>query len=188
LQLTFADGDATEQITPQPPVRADRVPVTDADRRGIADPLSAMLIPTKFGGGVLAASDCNRTLKIFDGRRRYNLALSYNRMDKVAIERGYSRTDPGLRRRSATDRGLPCRQHDGQIHRRPARHGTLVRADCRYIDHGARPRVDADTDRDAEDSSRSIRGGRIAAHTSAGRDIALAAAALAHIMLMLATS
>src|ERR1035437_5582953 len=63
---------------------------TDADRRGIADPLSAMLIPTKFGGGVLAASDCNRTLKIFDGRRRYNLALSYNRMDKVAIERGYS--------------------------------------------------------------------------------------------------
>src|ERR1035437_2332509 len=41
LQLTFADGDATEQITPQPPVRADRVPVTDADRRGIAEPLSA---------------------------------------------------------------------------------------------------------------------------------------------------
>lgn len=90
LQLTFADGGATEQITPQPPVRADRVPVTDADRRGIVDPLSAVLISTKLGGGVLAASDCNRTLKIFDGRRRYNLALSYDRIDKVAIERGYS--------------------------------------------------------------------------------------------------
>src|SRR5664279_5532268 len=61
LQLTFADGDATEQITPQPPVRADRVPVTDADRRGIADPLSAVLIPTKFGGGVLAASAVSYT-------------------------------------------------------------------------------------------------------------------------------
>jgi hypothetical protein len=90
LQLTFADGGATEQITPQPPVRADRVPVTDADRRGIADPLSAVLISTKLGGGTLAASDCNHTLKIFDGRRRYNLALSYDRIDKVAIERGYS--------------------------------------------------------------------------------------------------
>ena len=90
LQLTFADGGATEQITPQPPVRADRVPVTDADRRGIVDPLSAVLISTKLGGGVLAASDCNHTLKIFDGRRRYNLALSYDRIDKVAIERGYS--------------------------------------------------------------------------------------------------
>ena len=77
-------------MTPQPPEYADRLPVTDADRRGIADPLSAVLIPTKLGGGAMAASDCNRTLKIFDGRRRYNLALSYSRMDKVALDRGYS--------------------------------------------------------------------------------------------------
>ena len=90
LQMTFADGVATETIAPQPPVYADRVPVTDADRRGIADPLSAVLLPTKLGGGAMAASDCNRTLNIFDGRRRYNLALSYNRMDKVEVERGYS--------------------------------------------------------------------------------------------------
>jgi hypothetical protein len=90
LQMTFADGIASETITPQPPAHADRVPVTDANRRGAADPLSAVLISTKLGGGVMAAADCNRTLKIFDGRRRYNLALSYNRMDKVAIERGYS--------------------------------------------------------------------------------------------------
>ena len=90
LQLTFADGVATEQITPQPPVRADRVAVTDADRRGVADPLTAVLISTKLGGGAMASSDCNRTLKIFDGRRRYNLALSYNRIDKIAIEHGYS--------------------------------------------------------------------------------------------------
>ena len=90
LQMSFADGAATETIAPQPPVYADRLPVTDADRRGIADPLSAVLIPTKLGGGTMAASDCNRTLKIFDGRRRYNLVLSFGRMDKVAVERGYS--------------------------------------------------------------------------------------------------
>jgi hypothetical protein len=90
LEMTFADGVATERITPQPPVHPDRLPVTDADRRGAADPLSAVLIVTKLGGGVLAASDCNRTLKIFDGRRRYNLMLSYARMDKVALKRGYS--------------------------------------------------------------------------------------------------
>ena len=90
LQMSFADGAATETITPQPPVYADRLPVTDADRRGIADPLSAVLIPTKLGGGTMEASDCNRTLKIFDGRRRYNLVLSFARMDKVAVERGYS--------------------------------------------------------------------------------------------------
>jgi len=66
------------------------VPITEADRSGIADPLSAVLMPAQLGGGTMAASDCNRTLKIFDGRRRYNLALSYNRMDNVKIEHGYS--------------------------------------------------------------------------------------------------
>ena len=89
LQMTFVDGIATERIAPQPPQHADRLPVTDADRRGVADPLSAVLITARLGGGALAASDCNRTLKIFDGRRRYNLLLSYGRMDKIEIERGY---------------------------------------------------------------------------------------------------
>jgi len=90
LQMTFADGVATERIAPQPPDHADRVPITDYDRRGVADPLSAVLLPTKLGGGALAASDCDRALKIYDGRRRYNLALSHGRLDKVAVEHGYS--------------------------------------------------------------------------------------------------
>jgi hypothetical protein len=90
LQMTFADGVATETITPQPPVHADRVPIADNDRRGVADPLSAVLLPAKLGGGALAASDCNRTLKIYDGRRRYDLALAYGRIDKITVARGYS--------------------------------------------------------------------------------------------------
>ena len=90
LQMDFAGGVASESITSQPPAHADRLAVSDADRRGVADPLSAVLIPTKLGGGAFAASDCKRTLKIFDGRRRYDLVLSYDRMDKVEIGRGYS--------------------------------------------------------------------------------------------------
>ena len=90
LQMTFADGIATERITPQPPEHSDRVPITDNDRRGVADPLSAVLLPTTPGGGALAASDCDRALKIYDGRRRYNLALSHGRLGKVAVEHGYS--------------------------------------------------------------------------------------------------
>jgi hypothetical protein len=90
LQMTFADGVATERITPWPPEHADRLPVTDHDRRGVADPLSAVLLLTKLGGGVLAPSDCDRTLKIYDGRRRYNLVLSHGHLGKVAVDRGYS--------------------------------------------------------------------------------------------------
>jgi Protein of unknown function (DUF3108) len=90
LQLTFADGMAKEQITPPPAVGKDRVPVTDADRRGVADPLSAVLIPTKAGRGILSSSDCNHVLMIFDGRRRYNLVLTFARMGKVTVARGYA--------------------------------------------------------------------------------------------------
>ena len=64
------------------------MPVTDADRRGVADPLTAMLIPA--GDDALASANCNRVLSIFDGRRRYDLALSFKRIDKVTIERSYS--------------------------------------------------------------------------------------------------
>lgn len=90
LQMTFADGAATEQMTPQPRPHADRLAVSDADRRGVTDPLSAVLMAGTLGSGTLAAADCNRTLMIFDGRRRFNLALAYSRMDKIAVAHSYA--------------------------------------------------------------------------------------------------
>jgi hypothetical protein len=88
LRMTFDDGGVKEMIPHEPPPRADRVPVTDAHRRGAADPLTAMLIPDD--GDALASANCNRVLPIFDGRRRYDLALSFKRIDKVTIDRSYS--------------------------------------------------------------------------------------------------
>jgi hypothetical protein len=90
LRMTFVDGVVMELVAQEPPPKPDRVPITDADRRGVADPLSAMLVPVKAGDDALASANCNRTLSIFDGRRRYNLALWFKRIDKVKIERGYS--------------------------------------------------------------------------------------------------
>ena len=66
----------------------DRLPITDADRRGVSDPLSAMLIPAN--GDPLQPANCNHVLSIFDGRRRYDLTLGYKRLDKVALERSFS--------------------------------------------------------------------------------------------------
>ena len=90
LRMTFESGVVTELIAQEPPPTRDRVPITDADRRGVADPLTAMLIPVKAGDDALAAENCNRLLAIFDGRRRYNLALSFKRIDKVKLDRGFS--------------------------------------------------------------------------------------------------
>jgi Protein of unknown function (DUF3108) len=88
LRMTFDEGGVKDMIPHEAPPRSDRVPVTEAHRRGVADPLTAMLMPG--GGDALAHANCDRLLSIFDGRRRYDLALSFKRIDKIAIERGYS--------------------------------------------------------------------------------------------------
>jgi hypothetical protein len=97
VDVTMVINDGTvEKLTVVPPPGSDRVPVTDADRRGIVDPLSAFLIPraaaTTAGaaGADPSADACQRTLPIFDGLQRYDLKLAYKRMDKVAAEKGYA--------------------------------------------------------------------------------------------------
>lgn len=88
LRMTFDAGVVKELSGSAPPPSADRMPITDADRRGVSDPLSAMLIPAN--GEPLQPDNCNHVLSIFDGRRRYDLTLAYKRVDKVALERSFS--------------------------------------------------------------------------------------------------
>jgi hypothetical protein len=38
---------------------------------------------------LLAPAVCQRTLPIFDGSQRYDLALSFKRMENISIEKGY---------------------------------------------------------------------------------------------------
>jgi len=90
LRMTFEGGAVKDLVGLEPLPQPGRLPVTEADRRGVNDPLTAMLIPAQAGGDPLASANCKRVLSIFDGRRRYNLALSFKRIDKVKIEHGFS--------------------------------------------------------------------------------------------------
>jgi hypothetical protein len=73
-----------------------RRPVTDADRRGIIDPLSAFLLPrppeptNDAAGADLSPDACQRTLPIFDGLQRYDVNLACKRMDKMTADKGYA--------------------------------------------------------------------------------------------------
>jgi hypothetical protein len=89
VQVIFAAGISKELIIQEPPKKHKLIPLGDADRRGVTDPLSAMLISTNARDGVIESANCNRVLPIFDGRRRYNLVLAYKRMDSVKNEHGY---------------------------------------------------------------------------------------------------
>lgn len=88
LQMSYEAGSARERITSRALPKSDRVAVTDDDRKDALDPLTALLIPADERG--LVPETCNRSLPIFDGLRRYNLVLTYKRMDAVASRGNYS--------------------------------------------------------------------------------------------------
>ena len=90
LQMTFEDGAVKTLRTDKPLRDKKRVPVSEADRRDVDDPLSAMLIPIPSGHDAMSPAICDRVLAIFDGQRRYNLALAFKRADRLAIKRGYA--------------------------------------------------------------------------------------------------
>lgn len=89
IKMTFDGGTVKDLNASTPPASQDRVPLTDAHRQGVVDPLSAVTIAAGGSGDVLSADACKRTLPVFDGRRRFDLALSFKRMDKVKADKGY---------------------------------------------------------------------------------------------------
>jgi Protein of unknown function (DUF3108) len=89
VTMVFDEGGVRE-LTATPPPSQDRVPVTAANRRGIVDPLTAVLFSTAIAGETLFSEACRRTLPIFDGHQRYDLKLAFKRMDKVTAQKGYA--------------------------------------------------------------------------------------------------
>ena len=83
LKMTFAEGNVSMVESNARPPDPDRVPVTQSHVRGVTDPLSALVLPAAGGDNSPAKESCERTLAVFDGRRRYDLALSFKRVEKM---------------------------------------------------------------------------------------------------------
>jgi hypothetical protein len=84
------DNGSVKELAALPPPGGDRVPVTEANRQGIVDPLSALLFPAAPTAEGLSQEACQRTLPMFDGHQRYDLKLAFKRMDEVTAEKGYA--------------------------------------------------------------------------------------------------
>ncbi|MDJ0947919.1 MAG: DUF3108 domain-containing protein [Alphaproteobacteria bacterium] len=85
LDMAFRE-DGTVEAERRPPPEpedfdADRDEVPQALRREARDPLTTLLSATTVS---LDAAPCDRSLPVFDGRRRYNLRLEYVRDDRLA--------------------------------------------------------------------------------------------------------
>jgi len=66
-----------------------RIPVTEANKHNIVDPVSALIMNVPAGQPLIGPVACNRTIPVFDGFARYDVTLSYIRSQDVAV-RGYS--------------------------------------------------------------------------------------------------
>jgi len=90
IKLQLALGYVKDySIEPEPPEDPARIPVTDAHRRGVIDPMTGSLLRVAGTGDVMAPDSCRTGTAIFDGRMRYDIKLDYKRMEAVKAEKGY---------------------------------------------------------------------------------------------------
>jgi Protein of unknown function (DUF3108) len=90
VHIVFRGGKAQEYVAGPPlPPKPNQVPVTDADRVGVLDPMTALLIAMPGTGEMAVPAACERTIPIFDGHTRYNLQLTFKRAEQVETPSGY---------------------------------------------------------------------------------------------------
>jgi hypothetical protein len=90
VRIVLVGGNVKEYaVEPPLPPHPDRIPVTEADRRGVLDPMTSTLNRVPGTGDPLSPEACNRTVGVFDGRLRYDLHSTFKRMESVKAEKGY---------------------------------------------------------------------------------------------------
>jgi hypothetical protein len=90
VRMVISGGTVKEFVAEPPAVpNPSRVPLTEAHRRGVIDPMTGSLFRVPGNGNPLSPEACPRKLSVFDGRMRYDLHLSFKRMENVRAERGY---------------------------------------------------------------------------------------------------
>ncbi len=84
LRMGIAGGNvAGVEIEPPYEPKPDRVPVREADKKGVVDPMSALLMPAAASAGLTDPAQCKRTIPVFDGAMRFDIVLSYGETKNV---------------------------------------------------------------------------------------------------------
>jgi hypothetical protein len=90
IRMALVNGYVKEfAIDPEPPVDADRIPVTDAQKHGVLDPMTGAMLRVPGNSELLGPDSCHAGQAIFDGRMRYDLKLDFKRVESVRAEKGY---------------------------------------------------------------------------------------------------
>jgi Protein of unknown function (DUF3108) len=91
VRIALSNGNVRESvIEPEPPVDADRIPVTDAHKKSVFDPMTGSMLRVPGTADLMSPDSCRTAAGIFDGRLRYDLKLDFKRLETVRAEKGYS--------------------------------------------------------------------------------------------------
>jgi hypothetical protein len=72
-------SDIAPPLVPDP----ERVTVSETHKRGVIDPVSALMMPAQGHGDLTDPQNCNRIIPVFDGASRFNVVLSYGETRSV---------------------------------------------------------------------------------------------------------
>ena len=91
VRIIIANGSVKDfSVDPPQDNAPERVPITEAHRKDVLDPMTASLLRVPGNGDPVKPEACNQTLAVFDGRLRYDLQLEFKRMDSVKSDKGYA--------------------------------------------------------------------------------------------------
>jgi Protein of unknown function (DUF3108) len=90
VHIALTGGNVTN-FSAEPPLLPlpDRIPVTEADVRGVVDPMTSALSRVAGSGDPVNPAACQSKVAVFDGRVRYDLHSEFKRIEPVKAERGY---------------------------------------------------------------------------------------------------
>lgn len=66
-----------------------RIPVTEANKRNIVDPMSALVMLVPEGQPLVGPAACNRSIPVYDGYVKFDVQLHYTGVRDVSVD-GYS--------------------------------------------------------------------------------------------------
>jgi hypothetical protein len=90
VRMAMAGGNIKDySVEPPVPPHPDRIPVSDADRHGVVDPMTSALNRVGGSGDPVSPSACGHKVSVFDGRVRYDLRSEFRRIEAVKAEKGY---------------------------------------------------------------------------------------------------
>lgn len=89
IRISLAGGNVKDySVDPQPPEDPARIPLTDAHKHGVSDPMTASLVRVPGTADPISADACTVTSAVFDGRMRYDLSLEFKRIESIKVD-GY---------------------------------------------------------------------------------------------------